>query len=325
MKQQYKDHHIVPKTYLNQFTKHNGKLLKIRLNRDTFPKQLKEFHPSQICYKPNFFKIDNDFILKQFNLSDALYIEKNAFKSYENGLEKIISSIRKQQNYLDICDATLLVKGLLSIKQRNESVRRTYDTSNINSVFDNYIQEMEIQREEWETILSRIEDYNFEKLAYLIEKMRNNWLTNPLLLKDLHNQSILNTYFNKQTLLSELPNFLIKLPWIIYETTVKDFYITSDNPGFCIDENEIMHNTKFAGTFAFLFPLTPLHLLFISNIFIKDHPQTNIKKLHFINAEPNFAKLVNRATTVNSNREIYSNSEITLRKVWEDYIKHKKK
>ena len=128
-------HHIVPKTYLGLFTNAREKLYKIKVN--DIPRQkngtyriapLKEWNVSQVCYKENMYKLSKSKVIFRIGLeiNDDNFVEKNCFQWYENNLESIINQIKKRQSYLTVTDATILIKGLIHIKIRNNYFRQHF-------------------------------------------------------------------------------------------------------------------------------------------------------------------------------------------------------
>ena len=111
-------------------------------------------------------------------------------------------------------------------------------------------------------------------------------------------------------------NKLIRGNWTIIKPLVTNQFITSDNPGFCIDEEGRIHNTRFGGLCNFYFPITPYHVLFISSErdLVEDLPNNVTVNHRFTDVEE--LKAINQATMRVANREIYAKADSPLLKTW---------
>jgi len=147
--------------------------------------------------------------------------------------------------------------------------------------------------------------------------MKNKWLSDPDLSRNLQNERLLRSTIEGDKVYDKIKDITLKCHWQILETTIKNMFITSDNPGFCIDDDEYVHNTKFGGSFSFFYPLTPFHCLLINNESIDDI--ISVKKLKFTDANKELVEMINFATCINANVEIYSHSENTIQKSFIDY------
>lgn len=311
------DSHIVPKSYLTRFTNINGKLLKLKKNALKFPKNSKEFHPSAVCYKDNFYKFEDPLSIQRYQTNDLSFVEKNSFKFYENKLGKILDKIIRRQPFLDEDDAFTLIYAFLSMKQRNKVVRNGITKDKINALFDDQISEYNEN-----PLLSKevLELFNLSNAEIIetIERMRSQWVKNPNTSKELHNGYLLDSHSNKDGFLVNLSLFLTQFSWFIFESKPDDIILTSDNPGFCID-NGLIYNTKFDGIFEFVYPLNSNNLLMISNRFKDEQPLKDLKKMHcrFINSV--VVQKLNRCTFALADEEVYSCSKLSLYNTWIDY------
>jgi hypothetical protein len=311
------DSHIIPKSYLTRFTNVNGKLLKLRKSSLKFPKTFKEFHPSAVCYKNNFYKFEDPLFIQRHQINDPSFVEKNSFKFYENKLGKILDKITGRQPFLSENDAFMLIYAFLSMKQRNKVVRNGITKDKINALFDELI----FEYTENSSLVNEVsESFNVSntEIVETIERMRSQWLSNPNTPKELHNSYLLDSHSNKDGFWVHLAIFLLQFSWFIFESRADDVIITSDNPGFCID-NETLYNTKFDGIFEFIYPINSNNLLMISNRFKDEQPLKDLKKLHcrFVNSA--VVQKLNRCTLALANEEIYSCSKLSLYDTWIDY------
>jgi hypothetical protein len=308
------NNHIVPQVYLNQFTGKGKKIFKIKVD-EKYPKNiLREWFTSEIGYKKDFYTIyDLDF-LKSLGIEDKDYLEKNGFKWYENKLDSIVKKIKKRQNYLTPTDAEILIRGLLHIKQRNDYHRINFPKDYfINLVKQKTIDVIETWEKSNEALIREALDF--------MDKKEQEWTNNNNFVNDNQNKLLIGESLQKNTVLNDIATLCLQCQWIILETTIKNLFITSDNPGFCMDKQEIIHNTNFQGDFSFLFPLTPLHCLLIRHE-LQDNVKS-IKSLQFQEFNPEGVRLTNISTCTIANKEIYSGSQETIQKAWVNFHERK--
>lgn len=309
--------HIVPKTYLNQFTNVNGKLLKLKKRAIIFPKNSKEFHPSAVCYRNNFYKFESPLFIQRHQIDDPSFVEKNSFKFYENTLGKIIDKIIKRQSFLSEDDAFRLIFAFLSIKQRNKVVRDGITKDRINNLFDEQISIFS-QDSYFTAEVSEAFNLSGVEIVETIEKMRIQWLNDPNTSKELHNSYLLASHSENNGFLINLAIHLTQFAWFIYESKPDDIILTSDNPGFCIN-NGLVYNTKFDGIFEFIYPLDSNHVLMISNRFNDKQPLKDLKKMHDRFITSTVVQKLNRCTFALADEEVYACSRLSLYSTWVDY------
>jgi Protein of unknown function (DUF4238) len=313
-----KKHHIVPESYLKLFADLKEELFRIKTNE--IPQKikngilgsssLKKFNVSQICYKEDFYKIQNNPTLGIHNITDEYQIEKESFKWYENNLELIIKNIRNRQTYLTLKDAEILCKGLLNIKIRN-----------------NHFRDNVIKNENMGEFLSKV----FRKLPVTIQenkdaiefigKMKTDFDENPNLVNQLQNKSLLDNNNNDDRATNKVYDLCMNSQWNILEATINDMFITSDNPGFCVDENNVLENTKFGDLFTWYFPLNPLHCLRVNRSI--NETIKSLKPLNITDADSELVKMININTCRLANSDIYSSSRPTIIKNWIEFNKYK--
>ena len=313
-----KNHHIVPQNYLKQFADSKDELFRIKTKE--IPQKikkgilnsssLKKFNVSQICYKEYFYKIQNNPILGIHDVTDEYQIEKESFKWYENNLELIIQNIRNRKTYLNLKDAKILCKGLLNIKIRNNHFRDgVLNKENVDEFLDNVFRKSPLIIQE-----------NKDAIEF-IEKMKTDFAKNPSLINQLQNKSLLDNNVNDDRAINKIYDLCINSQWTILETTIDNMFITSDNPGFCMDENNILENTKFGDSFTWYFPLTPFHCLRVNKHIIET--TTSLKPLHIVDADSELVKMININTCYLANVDIYSSSRTTIFKIWIEFNDHK--
>lgn len=310
------DSHIVPKTYIAQFTNANGRLLKIKKDIIKFPKTSNELYPSAVCYKDNFYRFENPLFIQRHDIDNPSFVEKNSFKSYENRLGKILDKIVKRQPFLSDDDAFTLIFAFLSMKQRNNVVRKGITKDKINNLFDEQISIFS-QDSYFKIEVSEAFNLSSVEIIETIEKMRSQWADDSNTSKDLHNSYLLDSHSKDDSFLANLASYLMQFPWFIFESKSNDIVITSDNPGFCIDD-EKLYNTKFDSIFEFIYPLDSNDFLMISNRF-KDKPLKDLKILNYRFINSALVHKLNRCTFALSDEEVYACSRLTLYSTWMDY------
>ncbi|GAB2630839.1 hypothetical protein GCM10027035_26890 [Emticicia sediminis] len=309
-----RNHHLVPqKGYLEKFTNRNKEIFKCKLDTK-LSKKLKGFATTAICYGKDYYKFDNESLLKPYNIDDPFYIEKKVFQKYENHIGKIIDKIEKKQSFLTIDDCKTLILGLIDIKFRNPFFRK----SDYSTTIDNVVNEMindgsfieHISKEFNLSIDSAIEFTHTSK-----ENLKNNSS------KDLHNFLLLNRHLESTPIHNYLNNLLLNLEWQILCVPTNNQFITSDNPGFCVESGQL-HNTKFTGNFTFVYPLSKSIAVQISSSQLSK-PSSILKPLKYIHVPYEFVHNVNLNTSKIANNEIYGANESVLRTVWNSFQNHK--
>ncbi|WP_354004197.1 DUF4238 domain-containing protein [Spirosoma liriopis] len=110
---------------------------------------------------------------------------------------------------------------------------------------------------------------------------------------------------------------LVQSDWIVFQTTLRYPFITSDNPGFCMDENDRVYNLNFNEWMGFAFPLTPEYFLLIVNQTGSQKNNDN-KLIHYRRAEQELVSILNRASFSVSYKRGLSNDKNTLLQVWQE-------
>ncbi|QDK81465.1 DUF4238 domain-containing protein [Spirosoma sp. KCTC 42546] len=307
--------HIVPKVYLEGFTKQNGKFFKLRIDLDKRPNP-REFHPSQVCYRPDYYKFENNSFLTKYKINDLNILENYGFL-YENTLGNIIEKISSAP-CLSFEDVSILSEALLDIKLRNDYFRKSiYNTEHVGQVFDKVVEELIIAEDKINPLL-QAGNITFDRFIEIKEKIKENIVPNASYQKDLHNSSILQNKIAHNSVRQDIINKITRANWIVLETTMNHQFITSDNPGFCMDSSSHIHNTKFGEDFAFFFPLNPYKTLLISS-FVKEENSSHtssVKNLKYILVNQDWVKGINQGIMHMAVREIYAAHEQSLLTTW---------
>ncbi|WP_305953153.1 DUF4238 domain-containing protein [Emticicia oligotrophica] len=309
-----RNHHLVPqKGYLEKFTNRNKQIFKCKLDTK-LPQKFKGFATAAICYDKDYYKFDNVSLLNPYNIQDPFYIEKNVFQKYENRIGIVIDKIAKKQSFLTKDDCEKLIFGLVDIKFRNPFFRKSDYVKTIDNVVDEMINDVffieHISKEFNLPIELAIEATYLSK-----ENLKNNTS------KDLHNLFLLNRHLEEKSIHNYINFLLINLDWQILYSPINNQFITSDNPGFCL-ESGMLFNTKFKGNFTFIFPLTSRLALQISAN-KHSHSKNDLKILNYLNIPYELVHFINLQTAAVANNEIYGANENVLRTVWNSTQQYK--
>ncbi|WP_198175034.1 DUF4238 domain-containing protein [Spirosoma arboris] len=306
--------HIVPKAYLNNFTKSNGKLFKLRTDLQKRPRPT-EVHPSGICYQKGFYQFNDANPIQGYTINETNILEDYGFL-YENKLGKLIERLTTSTDPLPIEVAEEFALMLFDIKARNQYMRQhSFSKQNIHTVINDLLVEHHQRRQELEPIL-QAKGSTFERLVELTEGLRHDWTKDDAAIKELHNRSLLENKINPSQTRQLVFNKMARGNWTILKTTLNHQFITSDNPGYCQDSNNMIHNTRFIGQVGFLFPLTPYHLLIIVMEGNQLGPLPLQKVVSYKYAEVNWVRGINQTTWQMATKEVYAAHENPLLQTW---------
>jgi hypothetical protein len=273
------DQHFLPQCYLNEFCQ-NGKLFKIdcsvlKYYKTPYPR---EATPASICYGRDFYTLTSEFkeMYRAYKDLDPLFLEKQ-FHKYENTYPEIIKKINNGNAYLDTSDAIKFLFSCIDIKLRNDYYR---DASHFNqkaalldSVYDQELKEQEL----FTKINMRI---NIDKDSFdnALSARRNKLLSDPHFNKHTHLMSLISRYQLKSGIHDVIVSNLLFYKWKFFISNNK--FITSDNPGWSLDTNSVVHNTKYDKGFQFIMPITGSRCLAITDVeFDLDYYNDPAKKL----------------------------------------------
>ncbi|GAB3049032.1 hypothetical protein GCM10027185_61060 [Spirosoma pulveris] len=278
---------------------------------------VKEVTSAQIGYYRDFYTINNVNSLGRLGLTDKDAIEKQYNARVENRFEKLVAQLLSPLQMLSLEDAEEILMMLLSFKQRNPVFRQAFeDPKTILEAFDRQFDEVFEHRSTFEEILKREGRMNFDEFVQYGRDYLQRVAHDPNTPKDIHTEGIVKLHQQEDTAAQEVANALLGCEWFIFETTPQRPFITSDNPGFCIDNNEQIHNLNFADAAGFIFPLTPSRILLITAHFADQ--VGSVKKVNYRLAKPDLVELINRGTFMVSYKKTVSNDANTLRYVWRD-------
>jgi hypothetical protein len=299
-------HHFLPKAYLSLFTKHNGTVHKVNIHEKSISKNLKEFYPSALCFINNYYKINDELIKSYLKIEDEFFLEKYGFRWYENNWGKLVKKITGPLGIVQINDAEMIVDAIFNIKIRNPFFRNsTYGMLNISAIIDDTFERLGLNHNQRVNVLRQKikDDYTINQEHYS---------------RNIHNLTLLENLQGKREIRFIVKNILLWGEWTLCHAPVNYPFVTSDNPGFCVDINENLHNTKFDEFLFFYFPLTPYKALLISgqNINLLQTPTKTIKQVIFNHEN---VEKINIATAYNASKIVISHLPDILRKTWLNY------
>jgi len=296
-----KKHHYVPICYLKEFCDYKYEFWKKRLDFN----KITISNPSKECYEIDGNKIVDEVILKLTGFDDEYYIEKEAFKIQELKFEKHIKNISKNSQTpftMKGEDYHLFIETIVTIKRRNPKTRdliiNTYkeaykNETNIIGLVKTLMKEYDIKemsQSQFERIKSSIQDYvNDER------KLRSMFLSAFINKEDFKViENITKTLF-------------ILKAYVLHSSSNKEF-ITSDNPGFTINNKKVSSKGEYGTDFELYFPLCPKTCLYIDSK-QKDVVLNTQKTIIPLPAEAEIVNQINKWTMESSNKLIFSNSK----------------
>lgn len=297
--------HIVPEGYLRSFAHKENEHFHILKIKSPYRK-IRFGSVSSVCYEPGYFKFENPILHKFQQYKDPDHIEKESFKIYENNFNKIVDSLKNKPSGLLIDQAVLLIESILNIKIRNKRYRKAFDKA---SVRKNFARRVERFRSIWHHFENKVTDLNF---GQFVEYTKINYLEKEGFYNEFYLSSILSERFKESEVFAIIKESILNATWVIGTTDESNEFITSDNPGFCIDiENNQLYNMRFEGAYALFFPLDPYHCLMITNN-ADESVNRSFKPISIKKTAPQQVKQINNLTAQICNVEVFAYSKDTL-------------
>ncbi|TXH24308.1 MAG: DUF4238 domain-containing protein [Cyclobacteriaceae bacterium] len=306
-------HHYVPKIYLRQFTKKlDGHFFGAGPKPDLL-RTIKNRHIEEVCYLDNFYTLNKSESLKRYSLEDKNYIEKNAFNYEKSKIRQVFNKFKNKNVNLTRSYHEQLIDIYISIKMRNVFIRKSYlDTGIMNQTLDREVANFRVMK-------SWIESVSGENYDTLMNRAKETLLNDTELHEEFQKQSILETLRGTNVAVNSAKDKIQKLKLYILEPLdSKDYFLTSDNPGFTILGNKV-YNTNFGKFDGIGFPINSKQLIWLSG----KSDQSRLDILTRINYRKLTTKEVDRlnfCTTFNSYKYIYSESKKYLTDYVERYL-----
>ena len=310
-----KNHHYVPQIYLQRFSFNNiGGLFKLII-KSKYPSRAKVVNKSQICYEPYMYKYENSEYLEANELGDPNFIEKNTFKYENSELKELFDKFDYKQEVTK-SEYNRILQIIINLKKRNPSLRNEYlkrdrDEEFINSRTEGLKKELMskgIKEEEAKQILRKAKLKVLEEMKD--DNYRKDMYRNSLLAKE---EAIIN---NDQ----EILNLLIGWDAKIFQTSLDNPFITSDNPGFTMKDFKEVHNTNLNYVDSYNFPLSPKSILCLTKYGYRNDELLN-RKITYKTADKDLVLFFNSGTYFNASKIILSSSEdqLNITKLYNKY------
>lgn len=302
--------HYVPETYINQFSYNDvGDVFTCKIKSPYPNAKVKSMNKSQICYKKHIYTLKKQETLEQLGTTDNFAIERELF-DYENSfLEAIIKEFEGGNN-INLNKSEKLIRMLISIKQRN--VRLAEGLKNIklaNKLLENRIQDAEIAIR---SCFKDLPEILIQKIISDVNKLGKEKLSDDDFRSDLANTTLKRYLDGAFPPVEQQVRELLNKKIVIFRTTEKLPFISSDNPGFALVKNDEIENIYNHHKEAFIFPLSKTVLI----VFQRKNRESYlpiIKTIQYRKADEKMVNLANTAAVVNCNKLIFGSMEATIK------------
>ncbi len=233
--------HYVPQALLKRFAGENGNFYHRSL---LYPKHTSITNTAKVCYGINFYDPQRLDFLKKNGIDDIRYLELNGFV-YENTLKNILSPYESGKRKISKYEFEVLIEMYLNIKYRNKATRNKMEDKNFKGgVFES-------------TLLGMKKEYEASKYAgillpifdRLIPEVRERFVNDEGIGKEHHLQGLYDsTHRRNQAVNDTIWQMLGMEVFVVLIKNEKEFFLTSDNPGFTFYENRDLHRVEFFNT-----------------------------------------------------------------------------
>jgi hypothetical protein len=306
-------HHYVPKLYLRQFTKKlDGHFFGAGPKPDLL-RTIKNRHIEEVCYLDNFYTLNKSESLKRYSVEDRNYIEKNAFNYEKSRIRQVFNKFKNRNVNLTRSYHEQLIDIYISIKMRNVFIRKSYlDTGIMNQTLDREVDNFRVMKN-W------IESVSGESYDTLMSRVKDTLLNDTELYEEFQKQSILETLRGTNEAVNSAKQKIQKLRLYILEPLdSRDYFITSDNPGFTILGNKV-YNTNFGQFDGIGFPINSKQLLWLTGQSYQSGLDI-LTRINYIKLTTKEVDRLNFCTTFNSYEYIYCESKKYLMDYVERYL-----
>lgn len=274
-----KKHHFVPECYLKQY----GSDAKLYCsNIKTLIKYIKKNNPlkepSQICYDIDLYTINEPL---EYNLNDydELYVESKVLHSSENKYRSIINKIFDSKE-LTYDDSIFLSDFIIQLKLRNP-----FYLQSVKNNFPNTADKMKINFFNDMKNSDRFKNIPLALLKYEIEKGISNLKSKNNIFRSLQLKSIIDKSNPNSLSIEKFREAILNYQFTLLDSSESErSFITSDNPGYAITNENKLENTKFKNGFTYYLPLTPKYCLQFSDK-LYDHFHTNKGNIKFFKTQ----------------------------------------
>ncbi|WP_199119360.1 DUF4238 domain-containing protein [Pedobacter sp. ASV28] len=271
--------HFLPEVYLKEFRNKEGKLHCLDCSLLKFDRKVfdQPKYPAEVCRSKDFYTLKPSFKAKNPDIFDLspLHIEKS-FHAYESEYPKLITKIKSRQKALLIKDAHLLIYVLLDLKIRNNYYREKVVSKALKDILEYDLSELKKQIDLDSE--GRFPDDAKEQFEKCSEKVKRDYIEYPEQHAESHLSSIAMARSRNDEMHVKISQHLQHFQWKVYISDHR--FIITDNPGFSLDYNNVIHNTKFDKEVVVFFPLTPSMCLCVNTLKIdKRFEEINTQKV----------------------------------------------
>ncbi len=271
-------------------------------------------HLNQRCRSKDFYTIKPGTSITRFEHMRDLkptHIEES-FHFYEREYSKVIGKIKNRLDKLELKDAKLLIYAIVDFKIRNNYFRDKVVTKTHNEIFGDDLDKLK------EKIISSefsFPNTSIETMLDTIEKLQREFAPIPKNYVASHLSTLASQRTEDNHFHTTISAHLLQFRWTVF--TSKNKFISNDNPGVSLDENDTVQNTKFDEGFIFFFPLTPSLCLAInsSNIDLDFQNLQSEKSLNFSAADNEFIDFINDIHCRHLSRYIFSDNSEVIREI----------
>jgi hypothetical protein len=296
-------HHYVPKVYLKAFADQRRHFFQLRKKY----RRISRKSISQVCYTPDQFKIQRDETKLIHGISDPLYIEKHLFARHENAYGRLLEQLLNP-GFADFAveqdDIRLFLEILVTIKRRNPTIRkRMQDDTKTHFNSGQFQQDIKPYID-----LSRKVQPEIDPEEYL-RKYIQVVNTEKSKLDDMY----LERFLRDQQITAKIVGTLMEHRIFIYEASMPEEFITSDNPGFTLVGDRVLNVGGLSEAFIYVFPLTSGRCLIIDGA---DNIRIAGKKLiQNRQVESDAVDMINKATNIVAMEKLFAYHQEPLKKL----------
>lgn len=169
--------------------------------------------------------------------------------------------------------------------------------------------EKEIEKIKVSTIKYKVHDpEKYKFLMTMIEDELGKRSNDEPYMSDIFNDQLLKVEEKKNSNHEWLIKEMSKSRFKVYCTTESKPFLTSDNPGYSVHEGDKIGNLFLGSAKSFAFPISKTRL-FVITPDDRDGNELIIKKIKYIEMPEEFIRLSNKATIINAEERIFSNSK----------------
>jgi len=303
------DQHFVPKAYLKGFTDVKNRIWRKQLT-SKYATKVKFSSVTGTGYLRDFYRIEGKWRLEgPFENPNCL--EDQIRKQFEDNLEKQLLSLTKFISVPTYSARYAFAQTLLHLKRRNQYYRENfYNKHNMREIKDQSLRTLFPRGSSFVNQLAEDNGMTYEQFIDWANTLADGIIDQQDAEKEFHNLSLLNEGNQQRAAHHRVYVNLASAQWTIYEAPLFNGFITSDNPGFLMDQHGAVKNTGFEGHFRFFFPLNSQYLLCISNM---SGPNNNM--VDIVPIGPKLVGAINSGTSLLANHHIYGRSQAIVEQV----------